>query len=104
VIDVRKAAAATLKLADLHFKLAGEPTPEPKREIDGKSVAHALWIISQVAEGNVTGNKSHRWLGFGQGVLCVHGVMTLMEAKLINFDSKIGRREPTFDPAEGGGV
>lgn len=103
-IDVSMAAKRTLELAELHYKLAGEELPEIKRGIDGKTVGHALWIIGQVAVGNVTGNKAHRWLGFGQGVLCVHGVITLMEAKLVNFDSRIGRREPGFDPEKGGGV
>ena len=97
-MDVRVAARKTLELVDLHYKLRGDERPPSERQTEGNTIPHAEWIVEQVAKGNVCGDKAHRWLGYGQGVLVVLGVMTLSQAKLINYDSKRGRREPSFMP------
>ena len=37
--------------------------------VPGYTYPHLRWMISQIRDGTVTGEKSHRWLGFIQGVL-----------------------------------
>lgn len=38
------------------------PTP-------GYTYPHMRWMIAEIREGRVVGDKAHRWLGFIQGVL-----------------------------------
>ncbi len=41
-----------------------ECIPEP-----GYHYAHLRWMLEEIRSGRVSGEKSHRWLGFIQGVL-----------------------------------
>lgn len=48
---------------------------------------HLHYMIDEIASGRVSGEKSHRWLGFLQGVLVATGTVTLKEMKQINFEA-----------------
>lgn len=54
------------------------------RAINGQSSAHARWCLGEVANGNITGEKAHRWLGYAQGVLVQNGHLTLEACKHAN--------------------
>lgn len=56
----------------------------PERSEAGIGSPHACWMLSEIAEGRVTGRKAHRWLGYAQGLLVSYGMMTLDQAKRIN--------------------
>jgi hypothetical protein len=80
-MDVRRAAANTRILA---FK-ALPATQSVKQNDDGQGVPHALWMLSLIELGDeVAGEKAHRWLGYAQGLLVTHGVITLEQAKTCN--------------------
>lgn len=72
-----EAARATLALIDVS-RFPGE------RELTGRGVPHAVWMLNEIQTLNVQGNKAHRWLGYAHGILVQHGVLTLEQAKDIN--------------------
>lgn len=45
---------------------------------------HLKYMLNKIMLGEVEGEKSHRWIGWVQGCLCVGGAATLEEMKLIN--------------------
>lgn len=42
---------------------------------------HLLWMLEQIMIGEVTGKKSHRWLGFIQGVLAARMFISVDEER-----------------------
>lgn len=47
------------------------------------AMRHVLWMLDRIAEpGDLA--KTHRWLGFAQGVLWVFGVFTINEMRELN--------------------
>lgn len=49
-----------------------ENVPDP-----GYTYPHLRWMLEQIRTRKVTGDKSHRWLGFIQGVLTREGHFTV---------------------------
>ncbi len=45
---------------------------------------HLRYMLSELVDGNITGDKAHRWLGWIQGCVCVGGGATLEEMKKTN--------------------
>jgi hypothetical protein len=45
---------------------------------------HLKYMILKMVNGEITGEKSHRWLGWIQGCVCVGGGTNLEEMKKIN--------------------
>ncbi|HVI42704.1 MAG TPA: hypothetical protein VM577_18890 [Anaerovoracaceae bacterium] len=43
--------------------------------------AHLLWMIEEILNGNVDGEKAHRWIGFIQGVLWDDCYFTIEQMK-----------------------
>ncbi|MDW9531930.1 hypothetical protein RWE87_13570 [Sinorhizobium meliloti] len=58
------------KLIDGGADTRCEPVP-------GTHPHHLRWMLQQLYNGNVTGEKAHRWLGFIQGVMIVGGWLTV---------------------------
>ena len=54
------------------------------RDASGKSIAHAVWMLAGISLGYIQDEKAHRWLGYAQGLLVVHGVLGLPEVKKAN--------------------
>lgn len=69
--------AAELSLLDA----GGDLLPDPERDEKGVSLPHAVWLGQQILSARVTGNKAHRWLGWMQCLLVVHGWSTLERMK-----------------------
>lgn len=63
-------------------KAVGLPAEHPEYGRD-----HLHYMISEIESGRVVGEKSHRWLGFLQGVLVACGAATLEQMKLTNFEA-----------------
>ena len=42
---------------------------------------HLLWMLDQIREKKVTGEKAHRWIGYIQGILVARGVTTVNEER-----------------------
>ena len=55
-----------------------------KRDPEGKTYAHAMFMAFEIMEGRVAGDKAHRWLGYAQGILVGQEVMSLDDAKRLN--------------------
>lgn len=51
---------------------------------DGKGAGHALWMLNKIVDGQIDGEKGHRWLGYAQGVLVSEGFLSLEQAKIAN--------------------
>ena len=48
------------------------------------SKAHIRSLLTQVAEGDVTGEKAHRWLGWSQAAIVAAGVSSMEEMRHVN--------------------
>ncbi len=59
-----------------------------KRDVDGVTIEHALWMLGGIAEGYVRGEKAHRWLGYAQALLVILDVTTLEIMKQRNRSAK----------------
>lgn len=79
-MDVKKAASNTLLLVHKHCNYE----PIGVRADNGKSFSHAIWLLKQVEEGQVEGEKAHRWLGWAQCSLAYEGVVSLEASKCCN--------------------
>lgn len=79
--------AAQLTLAASQLTL-----PKPIRCPNGTSVAGAVWILTECAEGRVTGSKGHRWLGWGQAILTANHYTTLEQMKQANMRASAEER------------
>ena len=55
-----------------------------KRDPEGKTVAHAYWMLQGIAQGYIQHEKAHRWLGYAQGIIVAWNEGTLDEMKLAN--------------------
>lgn len=45
---------------------------------------HLHWMLDQINEGKVYGEKAHHWIGYVQGVLVSRHVTTVEEMKDLN--------------------
>lgn len=77
-MNVKSAAADCLDY------LISEKIPDDTSK-SGKG--HLYYMIGMIRDGSITGNKAHRWLGYIQGCLVVHGVATLEDMKKVNLES-----------------
>ena len=48
---------------------------------------HIMQMLSKIIQGEVTGEKAHRWLGWAQCAVCMGGGASLNKLKEINFTS-----------------
>ena len=48
------------------------------------SKKHVMWMLGEIENGNVVGEKAHRWLGWAQAAAVSRGDATLEEMKMIN--------------------
>lgn len=48
---------------------------------------HIGWMLSEIIQERVTGEKAHRWLGWAQCAICMGGATTLPVFKNINHTS-----------------
>jgi len=55
----------------------------------GKRVhkAHLIFMLNSIIDGDVTGEKAHRWIGYVQGCLVYSDTSTVEEMKDINFNN-----------------
>lgn len=54
--------------------------PDTDAHVDAPntSYTHLRWMIRQIEDRAVDGDKAHRWLGFVQGVLAARGVLDVI--------------------------
>lgn len=82
-----QAAANTQTLWQKNFETQGGTETfmwVPERDEEGKTTQHVMYVLNELMQGNVTGEKGHRWLGWAQGWLCAHGCLTLEDCKYAN--------------------
>lgn len=60
---------------------------QPERSQDGTGVNHAAWMLQQIEEGEVCGQKAHRWLGYAQAILVTSHYVDLEDCKRINHEN-----------------
>lgn len=81
-MDITKAAAMMqTTLVAYYGKSEGysnDPVP------DSCSGNHLHKMLSKICDGEITGEKAHRWLGWVQGVMTCRGMVTLEQCKAIN--------------------
>lgn len=86
-MDVKVAARETLKLCEnmlpgvaaIVYKLDDSFTERPKA-----SRQHIENMLNDIAEGNITGEKAHRWLGWAQCAIYCSSELPLEAFKEIN--------------------
>lgn len=67
--------------------------PQGERDPEGRSLAHAVWMLLEIYWSKVTGNKAHRWLGYAQALLISHRWATLDQMKQANLEASNGEKE-----------
>lgn len=72
-------AQGTLSLLDWY-----NPAHEFDQSNPGCDKEHIRSILQQVVDGECTGTKAHRFIGWAQAVLCMEGFLTLDDARNIN--------------------
>lgn len=58
--------------------------PKGERDPEGRSEGHIIFMLEEIADSRVTGEKAHRWLGYAQGIMVLSGTATLEEMKELN--------------------
>jgi len=74
-MDIKEAAGALWVLV---FK-SNLPDEHPEYGKD-----HLRYMLSALVDGEVTGEKAHRWIGWIQGCICMGKGASLEELKWIN--------------------
>ena len=84
-----------VEAARLSIKACGgiNSLPPPLGDPEGKSPGHAAHMLSQIYWGKVVGNKAHRWLGWAQCLLVMHGLTTLEQMKQANREASLDEQE-----------
>ncbi len=77
-MDVIKVANKTLSLVEKSYLIEDHPEY-------GKN--HLRWMIEEITQDRIAGEKAHRWIGWIQGVVCIGGGATLEELKKINSEN-----------------
>lgn len=71
-----------MRCCDNLLKLVG--TIVPKREPDGETLEHAVWMLCQIKGGSITGaGKCNRWLGYVMALFVIHEVTSLKTVRQI---------------------
>lgn len=86
-MNLQQAASNTKLLWKKNVEQQAKPVPLmwlPKRSEDGKGVQHIMFVLDEVEDGRVAGEKGHRWLGWAQGFLCAQGDLSLDDCKYAN--------------------
>ena len=55
--------------------------PVPGRMTDQD---HLLWMLEQIDNGSVTGEKAHRWVGYIQGVVVLCRLTEVKDMRTLN--------------------
>lgn len=69
MVDVVAVAKATLN------QITNGTTPV--QDPDGATLGHAVWMLRGIAEGYITEDKAHRWLGYAQALVVIEGDVPL---------------------------
>ena len=72
------------RAAELTLEAVFKQPCSARRSETGEGANHACWMLEGIREGYIQHEKAHRWLGYAQGLLVSHGMLTLDEAKSIN--------------------
>jgi hypothetical protein len=87
-VKIEVAAQNTLLLLEKNAHDTEKPPRlVPKRAEDGRGIPHAVWLLREVAERRITGEKAHRWLAWAQCVLTYEGIIDLHGCKYANLFS-----------------
>ncbi len=73
-MNVQEAAELTLA------KVKGSMERDP----EGKTLAHARWMLGGIIAGYIQHEKAHRWLAYAQAIIVLNGDATLNEIKAAN--------------------
>lgn len=85
-MNLKAVAQGIIDFRDAKDKIDGltQDPINPNRADDGRGIEHAFWMLNEIIQGKVEGEKGHRWLGYAQGILVHEDELTLEEAKLLN--------------------
>lgn len=84
-MNIGRAAALTQNLL-VNYYAKGDVTM-PYSQGEECSGRHLYEMLGKIQDGEVTGEKAHRWLGWAQGVMTCRGMGSLKQFKLINEDA-----------------
>ena len=85
-MDIIKAAQATEALVE--YALSGDKTLVlPFFHHSHFGIIHIVEMLHKIEKKEIVGEQAHRWLGWVQCAVCVHGFATLEELKSINHGS-----------------
>lgn len=78
--------------ARLSIKACGgiNALPPGKRDPEGRSLEHAVWMLLEIYWRKIDGNKAQRWLGYAQALLVMHDRVTLDQMKEANLEAVNG--------------
>lgn len=84
-----------VEAARLSIKACGgiKQLPQGEQDPEGKSIAHAVYMLLQIYWKKIDGNKAHRWLGWAQCLLVMHGLTTLEQMKQANMEASANEQE-----------
>jgi hypothetical protein len=60
-----------------HLLKAYSHPVHPAQSLTGLGIAHALWLLIQILDGTVRGDKGQRWLGYAHALMVVEGCASL---------------------------
>ena len=77
IMFIKLAAKKTLKAMsadDWHYEHVGNTgmTTDEIVAAEPDSFEHVKWMLQGIADGYITGEKAHRWLGWAQAVIHIH--------------------------------
>ncbi len=79
-MDVKQAATNTYTIISKNCQQA----PIEERNDSGLGLCHAAWMLSEIIQGRITGEKAHRWLGWAQAAAVADGAASLEDCKYAN--------------------
>jgi len=74
-MNISTAASSTIAAFD---------SPPSERDMKGRTINHAVWMLVGISLEYVENEKAHRWLGYAQALIVRDGLLTLGEIREIN--------------------
>ena len=91
-MNINKAAENALLLMTRWAEIPSDMNPLAQSVLAGwdpcgLSLGHIVWMLHEIIEDRVVGERAHRWLGYAQGLMAARGIATLEQLKCANLFS-----------------
>jgi hypothetical protein len=81
-MDIVAAASVTLKYVN---NVLEGPVPDLDIKDPTLQVPHQIEVLEKIINGEVTGEKAHRWIGWAQCALTINGIGDMNVYRAINY-------------------